>query len=242
VEKLRVTHLLSNEEKETWIKDYVERKATVARKWVEDAKTVIMQEQEDIRTGEKAGLTTRGPENMFQEKMVAIRDSLSDLARSLIEEVGEDMEDKDTELGKLSEDDEPGRVMGTICQTGLQHLERMQQKQMKRDEFEQAGWGDTTDYLRQRDEKYSITEMRVRVVVKPQTDDVAATHAPTIFGEFIEYLDCIPRKLQMPPATSWPGSSRMRPGSGEPLSDKCIVCLPPEEKPNSWHNQTAKPE
>jgi len=48
-----------------------------------------------------------------------IRDSLSDLATSDDEEDGEDEEDKeeDTERGKLSKDDEPGWVMGTISNT-----------------------------------------------------------------------------------------------------------------------------
>jgi len=45
--------------------------------------------------------------------------SLSDLASSKDEEDGEDKDDdeEDTELGKLSEDDEPGRGMDTICKT-----------------------------------------------------------------------------------------------------------------------------
>jgi len=52
----------------------------------------------------------------------AIGDSLSDLASSDDEQDGEDEEDdeEDTELGKLSDDDEPGWVMGTITKT-VQH-------------------------------------------------------------------------------------------------------------------------
>jgi len=48
-----------------------------------------------------------------------IGDSLSDLASSEDEEDGEDEDDdeEDTELGKLSKDDEPGWVMGTITKT-----------------------------------------------------------------------------------------------------------------------------
>jgi len=67
--------------------------------------------------------------------MVAIRNSLSDLVNS---EDGEDREDEDekkTEQGKLSEDDEPGWVMGTISKTVKQHMESSRQKAMKLDEL-----------------------------------------------------------------------------------------------------------
>jgi len=49
--------------------------------------------------------------------MVAIRDSLSDLASSDNGEDGEDEDDEETEQGQLREDDEPGWVMGTIMKT-----------------------------------------------------------------------------------------------------------------------------
>jgi hypothetical protein len=39
----------------------------------------------------------------------------------------------------LSEDDEPGWVMGTITKTVQQHMERFRQKQMKIDELTQTG-------------------------------------------------------------------------------------------------------
>jgi len=48
---------------------------------------------------------------------VAVGDSLSDVACSDNEGEGEGMDDKHTELGKLSEDDKPGWVMGTISRT-----------------------------------------------------------------------------------------------------------------------------
>jgi len=49
------TPFLSNEEKETWIEDYVERETAVARKRVEDAETAVEQKQDDMRNDEKAG-------------------------------------------------------------------------------------------------------------------------------------------------------------------------------------------
>ena len=58
----------------------------------------------------------------FDEMLNAIGGNLSDLASSQDEEDGEeeDNDDEDTELGKLSEDDEPGCVMDTISQM-VQH-------------------------------------------------------------------------------------------------------------------------
>jgi len=66
---------------------------------------------------EIAGLTSREPEKWFEEMLIAIRDSLSDLASSDDGEDREDEDDEETEQGKLSEDDEPGWAMGTITKT-----------------------------------------------------------------------------------------------------------------------------
>jgi len=153
-EKKRETHFLSNEEKQRWIEDYVERETAVARKRVEDAETTIKQRQDDMSNVENAGLTTRVPEMTFQEMRNAIGDSLSDLASSDDEEDAEDEdEDDDTEQGKLSEDDKPGWVMGTISKSVQRRMERFCQKQMKRDELTQPGWGDAADYSHERDKK-----------------------------------------------------------------------------------------
>jgi len=43
------SHLVSNDEKEKWIEDYVDRETAVARQRVEDAETAIKVEQEDVR-------------------------------------------------------------------------------------------------------------------------------------------------------------------------------------------------
>ena len=82
VQQQRETHFLSYEEKENWIKDCVERETAVARKQVEDAETVIKQEQEYMRKAENEGLTTRQPTETYQERMFAIGDSLCDLESS----------------------------------------------------------------------------------------------------------------------------------------------------------------
>jgi hypothetical protein len=181
-EKRLETHFLSNEEKEKCIEDYVERETAGARKQVEDTEAAVQEEQDDMMHTEIAGLTSREPEKTFVEMMAAIGDSLSDLASSDDGEDGED-EDEETEQGKLSEDDEPGWVMGTITKTVQQHMESFRQKQMKLDELTQPGWEGAADYFRERDKKYGIAELKVPVVVQPQTDDDASAPPPTSFGE-----------------------------------------------------------
>jgi len=108
----------------------VERETTVARKRVEDAETAIKQAQEEMRNAENVGLTTTKPETTFDGMLNAIGDSLSDLASSDDGEDGEDEDDDEDnpELGKISEDDEPGWVMGTISKTVQHRMERFRQK------------------------------------------------------------------------------------------------------------------
>jgi len=79
-EKRQETHFLSNEEKEKWIEDYVERETAGARKRVEDIEAAVQQEQDDMTHAEIAGLTPREPEKTFEEMMAAIGDRLLQLA------------------------------------------------------------------------------------------------------------------------------------------------------------------
>jgi hypothetical protein len=88
------------------------------------------------------GLKSREPVKMYEEMLVAIGDSLSDLTSSDDGEDGEDEDDEETDQGKLSENDEPGWVMGTITNTVQQRMERLWQKQMKVDQLTQPGWED----------------------------------------------------------------------------------------------------
>jgi hypothetical protein len=134
VEKRSETHFLSNEEKENWIEDYVERETAGATNRVEDGEEAVQQAQEDMNHAETAGLTSRVPKETFQEMLVAIGDSLSDLASSDNGEDGQD-EDEEIEQGNLCEDDEPGWVMGTITKMVQQRMKRFRQKQMKLDKF-----------------------------------------------------------------------------------------------------------
>jgi hypothetical protein len=239
-EKQRETHFLSNEEREKSIEDYVERETAGARKRVEDAEAAVQQEQDDMVHTEIAGLTSRKPEKTFEEMMAAIRDSLSDLASSDDGEHGED-EDEETEQGKLSEDDEPGWVMGTITKTVEQRMESFRQTQMKLDELTQPGWEDAADYFRERDKKYGTAELRVPVVVQPQTDDGASAPPPTTFGERIERLDIVPGISQMPQGTSRPENSHIRLGSVKPQSNTSISGLEPAVEPDTSPLLKAKP-
>jgi len=100
-----------------WIEDYVERETAGARKGVEDTEAAFWQEQDHMKHAEIAGVTYREPEKSFQEMLVAIGVSLSDLASSDNWEDGEDEDDENSEQGKLSDNDEPGWVMGTITKT-----------------------------------------------------------------------------------------------------------------------------
>jgi len=242
-EKRQETHFLSNEEKEKWIEDYVDRETAVARKWVQDAETAIMQEQEHKRNVEKARSTTTKPETTFKEMLNAIGDSLSDLASSKDVEVGEDDDDdeEDTELAMLNEDDEPGWVMGTISRMVQPRMESIRQRQMTLDKLAQPGLGDAANYFCERDMKYGTTELKVPAVVKPQTDTTAAKPSLTTFGELMQVLDIVPGQSQMPQVTSWQGSCQMRLRSEKPQADNQLVSLMPDAVPDSSQRDIATP-
>ena len=194
------------------------RETAVEGKPVQEAERALMQEPEDMTTAESAGTTTRMPETMFQEMLNASRGSLSDLASSDDGQNGEDEDndEEDTEFGKLSHDDEPEWVMGTISKTVQHRIESCWQKQMTLDKVTQPGWGDAANYFRDRDMKYGTAELMVPVVVKPRIDTTSATSPLTTFGEYMQTLDMVRRQWQMPAVTSRPGSSQLRLGSERP--------------------------
>jgi len=160
------------------------------------------------------------PGQTFEEMLDAIRDSLSDLSSSDDEEDGED--DEDTEQGKLSEHDEPGWVMGTISKMVQQSMEIFWQKQMKLDKLTEPERADPVDYIREKDMKYSTTELRVPAVVKPHTNDDPPNPSPTTFGELTQSHDIIPGISRIPQGTSRPGSGHLRLGFGRPQSNTRI--------------------
>ena len=139
----------------------MERETAVAKKRVQDAETAIIQELHDMTTAENTGATTRKPNTMFKEIQKPIGDSLSDLASSddeqSVEDEGDDEED--TELGKQSDDDETGWVMGMISKTVQHRTESFRHKQMRLEELTQRRWGDAANYFRQRDMKDGTAEL-----------------------------------------------------------------------------------
>jgi hypothetical protein len=243
VEKQRETHILSKEEREKWIENYVERETAVASKRVQDAETAMMQEQEHMENVEMRRSTTTKPEITFEQMLNAVGDSLSDLASSEDEQDGEDEDDdeENTGHGKLSEDDEPGWVMGTISKTVLHCMESFRQRQLRLDELTQPGWGDAADYFCERDMKYWMTKLNIVAVGKPQEDSTAATPSPTTFGELMQALDIVPGQSQMPQVTSQQGTSQMRLGSEKPQADNHIVPPMPAAVPDSSPIEIAKP-
>jgi len=130
--------------------------------------------------------------------MVAVDDTLSEIATSNDGWDGAGDDNEHTEQGQLSEDDEPGWVR-------------------KLDELTHPGWEDAAAYFTERDKKYGPLELNVPAVVKLWTDDDAAAPPPTTLGQLMEFLDLVPGKSQMPAGTSGPGSCHMRPGSAQPL-------------------------
>jgi len=190
---------------------------------------------------EIAGLTSRQLEKTFEEMVVAIGDSLSDFASSDDGEDGQEEDDEETEQGNLSEDDEPGWVMGTTTKTVQQRMVRFRQKQMKLDELTQPQLEDAADYFRERDKKYGTTELRVPAVVQPQTNDDSPAPLPAIFGELMESLDIVPGISQRPQGTSRTGSSPIRLGSVKPQCKSCIPGGKPAAEPDSSMLLKAKP-
>jgi hypothetical protein len=171
----------------------VERETAVARKRVQHAETAIIQEVKVMTTAERVGATTIKPETRFEKRSNTIGDILSDLGIPDNEQDGEDEDDdeEEAELGKLSDDDEPGWVMGTMCRTVQYRIQSLRQKPMNLDELMQPGWGDAANYFIETDMKYGTAKLMVLAVLKYQIDTTAATPSPTTFGEHMLNLEIV---------------------------------------------------
>ena len=148
--------------------------------------------------------------SLLMEIMVAIGDSLSDLASSDNGGDGHNANDEETEQGQLSEDDGPGWVMGTITKTVQLHMERFRQQEKKVEELTQPGSQEAAYYLREIDGKHGTSGLWVPAVFGAHRIDDAASLAATTIGELVECLDSLPGIAQMPPGTSRPGSSHIK--------------------------------
>jgi len=240
-EKGREMLFLRNEEKKKWIEDYVKRESAGATKRVEDAEAAVQQEQHDMPHAEIAGLTSKEAETRNVQMLVAIGDSPSDLVSSENGEDGEGQDDEEIEQGNLSEDDEPGWVMGAITRPVQQSMERFWHKQMMVDELTQPGWEDAADYCPERDKRYGTTELRVLAVVQPQTNHDAPAPLPPTFAELMESLDIVPGISQRMQGTSRPGSSHIRLGLVMLHSKSSIPSGELAAKPDSSMLLKAKP-
>jgi len=120
-------------------------------------------------------------------------------------------------------------------------MESFRQKQMKLDELTQPGWEDAADYFREQDKKYGTAELRVPVVIQPQTDDDASAPPPTTSGELMERLDIVPGISQMPQGTSRPGSSHIQRGSVKRQSNITISGFEPAAETDTLPLMKAKP-
>jgi len=89
--------------------------------------------------------------------------------------------------------------------------------------------------------KYGMTELKLPVVVKPQTDTTAATPSPTTFGEPMQVLDIVPGQSQLPQVTSRQGISQTRLRSEQPQADNHIVYLMPNAVHDSSQREIATP-
>jgi hypothetical protein len=144
----------------------------------------------------------------------AIGVSLSNFACSDDEENGDDEEhcEEDTELGMLSEDDEPHWVMGTIGKFVQKSIVAFRQKQMKLNTFVQLEGGHGVDFVHDRDVKDWIVQIKIPAVDKPRSDQISAAPAMSILGQPIRTLNTVSRTLQMPQVRSGSESSHMRQG------------------------------
>jgi len=103
--KSQEMHFSSDDQTKKRVEDYVEGETAGARQRVEDAEAAVQQEEEDMEKAENAGLMNRQYNHTVRDMMVAIGDSLSDLANSNHGEDGEDEDDEETGHGLLRKDD-----------------------------------------------------------------------------------------------------------------------------------------
>jgi hypothetical protein len=141
--------------------------------------------------------------------LVPIGDSRIVLASS---DDGEDWEDDDaadTKQGKVSEDDEPGWVMGTITKTVQYHMERSQQKTMKLDELAHPGWDDSADYFHALAKMFRTSETRVPAGAQRRQNEDTSAPPPATFGQLMENIGIVSGMSQTPQWTFRPVSSHL---------------------------------
>jgi len=142
---------------------------------------------------------------------------------------GKAHDEDNSEQGKLSKDNEPGRVIRTYSTSVQQRRGRFRQQQLRLEKLMQLGWGNMADHFSERDIKYGTAELMVLAGVKPQTVMTAATPSPTTFGELMQTVEIVAGQLQMPQGSTQPGSSQMRLSSKKPVLYQYVASLLPNE-------------
>lgn len=188
-------------------------------------------------------MPTRVPKNSFEEILIAIEACLSNLA------ILDDKEDVDvkaddrngSELGKLSENDEPGWVMGTLSKEVPQSMETYLVMEIWHDELTQLRWWDMADYFPYRDMKCWMAALKLLPIVISLADKVAATPGTTKFVKLIVTVDNVPGKSQMLDGHPHQGCSHTMLGFPKPQSDKQIMSRLPDAASNLLSIKQLKP-
>jgi hypothetical protein len=146
-----------------------------------------------MRNTQQTELRTRKSTETFEEILNAIQESLCNIASSNDKKNGEEIEhdEKDSALGKLSEDDKPSWVMGTASNTMQQPRESFRQNQMRYEKLTQPGLRKLADNIHGRDTMNCMTELNIPAVILPKAVNITATPAPTEVWERIETPDII---------------------------------------------------
>jgi len=124
---------------------------------------------QDGTIADNVGARTGKPETTFEEMLNTIRVHLSDLAHSddIQDEEYKEYDIEHTELGKLSEDDDPASVIGTISELVTHRMVSYRQQQMILDKLTELALRDAANISRERSMMHRTAEMRVLPVVKP---------------------------------------------------------------------------
>ena len=152
---------MTQQEREKWIEDYVERETAVARRRVEEADAAWELEKERLAAEALDGASTASKsKTTFAEMLKGIDDSIDDIATS--DEDDEDDEDEDEE-----EDDIEGEIKadgtmdisdgpaGVVEERAQKRIDTFREMCKQIDEVTRPGWEAAENYFRERDKKYN---------------------------------------------------------------------------------------
>jgi hypothetical protein len=128
----------------------------------------------------------------FEVMMEAIRDSVDDVTTSDEEDDHYDniSDGQDYDDAKLSDDDAPGWVVGTINKSVQERLETVPMKRIKLQELTTLAWAEAEADFTIRNRKYGTTKLKILTVVTLNT--TINTANTSIFGHFRDALNRVP--------------------------------------------------